>query len=227
MRYLGGKARYGEDIARIIRSRKRQGQTIREPFCGACWVSQYLNPSPIICSDIHEPLILLHQSMQDGWIPPDYVSEEEYNDLYQLWKDGKRSPLIGFAGFACSWGGKWFDGYARDMARNFCQESKQSLLKKHERLKYVTFEHRNYRNIRPYYEVIYCDPPYRGTTGYDGIFDTLTFWQTMRKWSHNNTVIISEYEAPDDWEVIWKAEHFSIKGTDTKITTEKLFELET
>lgn len=229
MRYLGGKARYGEEIARVIRSRKHQGQTIREPFCGACWVSQYFGtPGPIICSDIHEPLILLHQAIQQGtWKPPDFISEEEYNKLHQQWKEGECSPWIGFAGFACSWGGKWFGGYARDMTRNFCLESKRSLLEKHERTRHILFVYRNYRNLNPQYEVIYCDPPYRGTTGYNNkIFDTVTFWQIMRKWSQNNTVIVSEYEAPNDWKVIWEAEHFSMKGTDTKITTEKLFELE-
>lgn len=226
MRYLGGKAKCGKDIARIIRSKKHQGQIIREPFCGACWVSQYLYPGPIICSDICKPLILLHQAIQQNWEPPDFVDEQEYSELYQQWKNGECNPLIGFVGFACSWGGKWFAGYARGKNRNFCLESKISLLKKHKQLKHVIFEHRNYKNLNPHYEVIYCDPPYAGTTEYSNKeFDTITFWKIMRLWSENNIVIISEYEAPNDFKIIWQVEHFSIKSTDTKLTTEKLFML--
>lgn len=227
MRYLGGKARHGEEIARIVRSKRFQHQTIWEPFCGACWVSQYLQPTPVICSDICEPLIELHRAIQRGtWEPPDYISETEYTNLYHQWKEGQCSPWIGFAGFACSWGGKWFAGYSRGEDRNFCREAKQSLLAKHKRLRHVDFACNNYRNIHPHNAVVYCDPPYRGTTGYSSeIFNTMLFWQTVRYWAQDNKVIISEYEAPPDFEIIWQADHFSMKGVDTKITTEKLFML--
>lgn len=231
MRYLGGKSRYGEEIARVIRSKKRhQHQLIIEPFCGACWVSQYLYSGPIHCSDICEPLIQMHKAIQNvHWEPPDFIGEEEYNELHEQWKNGECSPWIGFAGFACSWGAKWFGGYARGLARNFCQEAKISLLKKHKYLRHVLFLYRNYKNITisPGDTVIYCDPPYRGTIGYHGeIFDHINFWKKVREWSQDNTVIISEYQAPSDFKIIWQVEHFSIKGTDSKITTEKLFELE-
>lgn len=226
MRYLGGKARHGEEIARIVRSKCSQNQTIWEPFCGACWVTQYFPPTfQVKCSDIHEPLIALHRTVQKGnWEPPDFVSEGLYDALHKQWLDGMCSAWIGFVGFACSWGGKWFAGYSRGENRNFCLEAKESLLKKHKRLKHVTFSHANYRNIHPQGEVIYCDPPYRGTTSYSSeIFDTQMFWQVMRKWSRNNTVIVSEYTAPSDFDIIWEAEHHSIQGTDSKITTERLF----
>ena len=226
MRYLGGKSRYGEDIARVVRSKCTLGQTIREPFCGAGWITQYfpLNYC-VMSSDIHEPLIMLHRALQEGsWEPPDFVSEEEYNELHQQWKDGRRDHEVGFVGFACSWGGKWFAGYSRGGGRNFCLEAKESLLKKHKNLKHVTFSHTNYRNIHPQGEVIYCDPPYRGTENYSsGIFDTQMFWQVVRKWSKENTVIVSEYEAPNDFDTIWEAEHYSMQGVDSKITTERLF----
>ena len=228
MRYLGGKARHGEEIARIVRSKCFSGQTIWEPFCGACWVSQYFSHMfHVICTDICEPLIELHRTLQKGnWEPPDFISEKEYNNLYEQWKEGQCSPWIGFAGFACSWGGKWFAGYSRGENRNFCQEAKQSLLKKHKYLKHVVFSHSNYRCRNPHGDVIYCDPPYRCTTGYSSdIFDTMLFWKKMREWSQDNKVIVSEYEAPSDFAIIWQADHFSMKGTDTKITTEKLFEL--
>lgn len=228
MRYLGGKAKHGEEIARIIRSKRRPGQTIREPFVGAAWVTQYLYSESVICSDNHKPLIQLHQAIQCGtWKPPDFISEEEYDELHQLWEDGECSPLIGFVGFACSWGAKWFGGYARGDNRNFCLEAKESLLKKHRRLKHVIFEHKNYKNIDPGGIVIYCDPPYHRTTGYRGeIFDAVVFWEIVRHWSKNNIVLVSEYQAPSDFAIIWQSDRYAMKSTDAKLVTEKLFQLE-
>ena len=47
----------------------------------------------------------------------------------------------------------------------------------------------------------------------------------MRDWSKNNIVIISEQNAPDDFEVIWEQPvSRSIKATDKSISVEKLFE---
>jgi hypothetical protein len=53
--------------------------------------------------------------------------------------------------------------------------------------------------------LIYCDPPYKSTEGYStGEFDNDLFWETMRKWSKNNCVFISEESAPSDFKVVWK-----------------------
>jgi len=55
---------------------------------------------------------------------------------------------------------------------------------------------------------IYCDPPYK-KCNFIAIrknllsFDTDMFWETMRKWSLDNIVIVSETEAPDDFIPIW------------------------
>lgn len=49
--------------------------------------------------------------------------------------------------------------------------------------------------------LVYCDPPYANTTQYgafDG-FDHKVFWDKMREWARCNTVVVSEYEAPDDF----------------------------
>ena len=224
MRYLGGKSRHGEEIARIIRSKRRfQNQIIREPFCGACWVSQYLN-SPLICSDVFLPIIQLHLAIQQGWKPPDHITEEEYEELHQEWQEGRDGPLIAFAGFACSWGAKWWGGYCNTDDRDYGYESKISLLNKHRHLKDAIFEHRNYQNLNPINEIIYCDPPYANTTEYTDNFDSKQFWEIMRQWSQTNTVLISEYIAPSDFICVWEIEHFSIHGSDAKTTKERLFQ---
>lgn len=56
-------------------------------------------------------------------------------------------------------------------------------------------------------------------------FDYLEFWETMRKWSRrNNIVLISELQAPDDFITIWEKEvDRSMKAKEHFRATEKLF----
>lgn len=98
----------------------------------------------------------------------------------------------------------------------------------------VSFESKSYLDYSPEGMIIYCDPPYANTDtgGYranKGKFDSGLFWETMRDWSKNNTVIISEYVAPDDFKCIAEfPQHVSSvrssKGRE-KIT-ERLFKLD-
>jgi DNA adenine methylase len=223
MQYLGGKSAIGREIAEIIKSYAFIDQTIYEPFCGAANVTQYLAPYKVEASDIHKSLILCLQAVQQGWLPPTSVSEQEYKRLQNLVKEGEESALLGFVGFACSWGGKWFDGYARGHNRNYAEGCQHSLLKRIKKCTTTTFTHKNYRNLKPSNSVVYCDPPYRGTTGYGGVWCPVTFWETMRQWSRTNKVLISEYTAPDDFKIIASFSHDSMDGLASKTVTEHLF----
>lgn len=75
--------------------------------------------------------------------------------------------------------------------------------------------------------LVYCDPPYQGTTQYGAFagFDHELFWDTMREWSKHNTVVVSEYKAPNDFKCV--AEFSSRMGLTTEnerpIRCEKLF----
>ena len=69
----------------------------------------------------------------------------------------------------------------------------------------VHFYNKSYSDYEPKNMLIYCDPPYRETEGYStGEFNHELFWETMRKWSKNNCVFISEDSAPSDFKVVWK-----------------------
>jgi DNA adenine methylase len=227
MGYFGGKDRYGAEIAQVVKSYCKQGQMIYEPFCGGINVTQHFNPREVIASDISKPLILCLQAMQEGWSPPDCVAELEYDQLKKQWQSGIDNALIGFVGYGCSWGAKWFGGYARDPNRNYCREAKNSLLHRVSLCKNVTFQHRHYRNVLPKDSVIYCDPPYRDTTDYSfGDWCHNTFWHTVRKWSKTNKVIVSEYTAPSDFKIVAEFNHFAKTGTsDSKETVERLWVL--
>ena len=51
-----------------------------EPFVGGGWVLQEMSGDRI-ASDGNKALIAMYQALQDGWIPPDFVSEDEYNQV--------------------------------------------------------------------------------------------------------------------------------------------------
>lgn len=87
-------------------------------------------------------------------------------------------------------------------------------------LEYSTKDYR-YLNI-PDGAVIYCDPPYMGTGGYGIEFDHEAFWEWCR--TASNPIVISEYNAPDDFVCI--GEHplrAKVSATTAPLRMEKLF----
>lgn len=75
--------------------------------------------------------------------------------------------------------------------------------------------------------VLYCDPPYLGTTGYiTGPFDHDVFWARMREWAAAGSyVFVSEESAPSDWDVLWVKEKTLNTGLGNvkRARVEKLF----
>lgn len=53
-------------------------------------------------------------------------------------------------------------------------------------------------------DVVYCDPPYKGTKGYGIEFNGGCFWEWVR--TRNYPVYVSEYQAPEDFVSIWAKE---------------------
>ena len=75
-----------------------------------------------------------------------------------------------------------------------------------------------------------CDPPYQGTTGYKtGAFDHDKFFDWCREQAKKNVVFVSEYNAPDDFELVWQGEiKTNFSSTRKKAThnaVEKLFKV--
>ena len=65
-----------------------------------------------------------------------------------------------------------------------------------------TDDYRNY--VHQDGDVVYCDPPYEGTSGYGREFDHEAFWQWCR--TRDFPVYVSEYRAPEDFISIWYKE---------------------
>lgn len=197
MMYQGGKARVCKLIGCVLRE-LRQDRPYIEPFVGGAWVLAEMKGGIRMANDIQPDLKVLYEALQQGWEPPSSLTEKDYNRL----KTETPSPLRSFAMFGCSWGGKPWGGYARSGSRNYALNARNSLLSKRLNLDGVTFLCEDYRSLRPNGCLVYCDPPYVGTTGYGNNFDHAAFWECIRGWSQNNTVVVSEYTAPPDFRVI-------------------------
>lgn len=232
MRYLGGKSRLSKYIAPIIKNHSDGKEQYVEPFVGSAAVAERLARNgfslPMLLADAAEDLILMYRKLQSGWVPPTRVPEHFYKTLMNC---NTPSALRGFVGYGCSWGGKFFGGYARGEGRNYAAESSRALRKTINHLGGARFILSDYRELvldAP--SIIYCDPPYRGTTKYEAVpeFCSDDFWVRVRGWeSEGHTVIVSEYAAPEDFVCIWqKKHHTSVRSKEgSERRTESLFML--
>ena len=183
-------------------------------FCGSCnVVAEIDNKYHRIANDKHKYLITMWKAMQKGWVPPDTCSEEEYRHIKSNLDEDM--ALSGFIGFACSFGGKWFGGYARrkDAYRNYCIQGKRGNIKLIENMKNVQFENKDYKDLEiPKGAIVYCDIPYKGKTQYSvkecEKFNHNEFYDWVEKNKHNFDIYISEYKdsVPDGFEIVWEKE---------------------
>ena len=223
MRYFGGKQRIANELIPII-DLLRGDRTYFEPFVGGANVITRVEGGRRVASDVVPELINMYKALQTGWQPPGQLSREEYDQIKAMTEP---HPLKAFAGFGCSFAGKYFGGYASSGERNYAANAASSLKTKVKGMADVEFYHGDYRSFDPTNCLIYCDPPYNGTTSYSaaGKFNSESFWAICRWWALDNTVLVSEYDAPSDWTVLWeKSVKTDIRGKDGKINrTEKLF----
>ena len=239
MMYLGGKSRLAKRIGAAILENTNQRGCYIEPMIGGGSVFFELAPhfQKSYGGDVQEDLILMYQALADGWVPPDTVTEEEWSEL----RDSPPSALRAFAGFGCSFGGRFFEGYGRDRdgRRNFAAEAKRSLVA-HQRVMDGLpvppfFTHVGYDEWWPLKgSVVYLDPPYAGTKDYTSkrsgvpVFDHDGFWATATRWAQSGVhVFVSEFSAPVGWNPVWERERsvgvggFQNAGYTKK--TDKLF----
>src|SRR5688572_17202419 len=170
MRYLGGKSRLGGQIvAAMLKDLGTTRFSHSVDLCaGAGGVTHRLADvsDTVTAVEMHPGLVALHRAVQDGWVPPEHVSEEEYHMLRAT--NDHTNPLTAFVEFACSFGGKSWGGYARQPSTgyNFARGGSRSILKRAR--KNVTFLNQDALAWEPSASglVVYCDPPYEGTTSY-------------------------------------------------------------
>ena len=229
MQYMGGKSRIaGEITCAIVSEAANRGiplQRVVSLFCGACSAETRLAKYAdlVVCNDLNPYLIAMWQEAQDGRVFPGIISESDYAHIRSHKDDDP--ALAGFAGFACSFGGKWFAGYARGKY-NYADVGQRSIVRDATLLQNAVFTCKDYREveIQPG-DIVYADPPYAGTTGYGDRFDTDAFWDYMRRISQTNLVFISEQAAPDDFVSIWEKQQDRILDSRRQMptATERLY----
>lgn len=209
MRYMGGKSRIAKHVAAAILADTPARQRYVEPFMGGGAITEHLAPHfhAKVLNDLHPELMAMWDAvLNNGWNPPGHITYEDYQELRYA---DEVTPLRGFVGFGCSFGGRWFEGYARDGNTNFAATSRRVVLRQARAIgpsdcHSVPFSE---LDVRPG-DVVYCDPPYEGTKTYAsklGKFNHAHFWRIAEGWARAGAhVYVSEYRAPAGWAQVWQ-----------------------
>ena len=219
IKYNGAKGKC-LPIVPIIQSFIPSGGLFHAPFCGSCKIEQYITHCRRVLTDNDPIIISLLKAIQNGWNPPSRVSERDYK--YWMKQRGvTTSPMMGFVGYGCSFGGRYFQGYARSRKGyvNFASQCRAGLLRQKPFLRDATFAVADYQE--PIYDddgkselipdVIYCDPPYMGTKPVGGRlkrFNHFRFYKWAIAKAEHSIVLVSEYKMPV-WvphKVLWRME---------------------
>lgn len=234
MKYMGSKNRIAKHLLPIMvdAAEKAGVTTWVEPFVGGGGmidkvpdtfnrIGYDLNPHTIAA------LVAIRDMVDEL---PDSVSEAEYKAL----KGTQPQPITSWIRFVCSFSGKFENGYARQgnslkYKSEPIQEGLRNAQKQSSKIQDVVFECMSYQDVDVSNVLIYCDPPYQGTTGYKtGAFDHDAFFDWCRKMkAKGNIVFVSEYNAPDDFTCVWQGEvktnFASGRSGATHNAVEKLF----
>jgi len=233
--YQGGKLRLGKRISNVMNLIEDDIGTrhlpYMEPFCGMCGVLRHISMSnpgrKLIATDLNHDVITMWKSLQDGWIPQDTCSREDFEELKnQIHPSAEK----GFIGSISCYGNVFMSFYRLHLQpsnRDYIGEAKKSLYRVFEDVKCADFSIGSYETSQFDGKVIYCDPPYKGNgfkTPLFKDFDHEEFWDRMRSWSLVSLVFISERVAPSDFICIWSHDFkASINKQSSTSICEKLF----
>ena len=228
MHYFGGKFKISKDLASVLNPITK-GNPFVDLFCGACNVVEKITTASSRTANDNNPyLIALLKAVQDGYEPPACVTREQYN--YVMSHLDENPALSGFVGIGCSFSGGWKNGYAHDNRdHNYATDARNTLLRQKPKLGGVTFTSCDYDKLSiPIGAVVYCDPPYKGTTNkyYARKFDYDKFIEWVEANKGKYDIYISEYKEnfaqwPSNYEIVWGKESCQ-EMSKRKKTTEVL-----
>lgn len=240
---MGSKSRIAKYIFPIIQKYIDENniEYSIEPFCGGLNVIDKIKCNHKIAADKHKYLIALFDNLDKIDSLPEFVTKEHYSEVRNSFNKRDRKFedwYIGAIGFLASYNGRFFDGgYAglvdtkSGITRNYYDEAKRNLLVQRDDIKNISFINYDYNfwyvnGVEYENTLFYCDPPYQNVKQY-GIsknFNHDEFWKWCRKLSKKNIVLISEQNAPQDFECIWEQEvNRTIDNNKRVKATEKLF----
>jgi len=234
MKYMGSKSRIAKDIIPIMLKYRKTDQYFVDLFCGWCNVIRHVDGKRI-ANDNNKYLIAMWKGLQENRERPHFIPRELYLRAKTEYKNGTNIEfddfLIGWIGWMGSFNGKFFNGGYSGIGkdkRNYVDESIRNIesqIKDMDGVLFFSMDYSEFDFNEPC--LIYCDIPYKGTTGYatsnDFNHDKFFDWcRNMSKKGHN--IFVSEYQAPDDFVCLWEKEITnSMNQFKTHKRTEKLF----
>ena len=212
---MGGKFRIRKPITKIINQciDITGANTYYEPFIGGLNITPLVQCENVIANDLDYEVIALYQAVQDGQELPEHISRDEYMKvkrnrwIYPLW-------YRGFVGSIAFGGNRWA-GYANnhssrpnlDQTEMFRRLVKIAVTACNYTTNFITG---SYDVIQVNNAVIYCDPPYKDTKQYKNVapfnHDTFYAWCHEQVNEFNNTILLSEYNPPEGFKVVWSKE---------------------
>lgn len=236
MRYLGSKARFKKEIIPLITESLNGDNEFVDAFVGGANIIDSIDYKKKVGLDISKYTVAVWKEIQRFgtiWIPEAF-DEEDYYEVKYNYKNhttDSSDAMIGYVGNCLSYGSKWWGGFARYNPKkneDHVKEAYNSIKKQVENFKHLDdtdFICCSYDEYQ--YEpnsVIYCDPPYMNSIGYESSFDHEKFWNWCRKMrDEGHFVYISEYSAPSDFECIWRKNVKESVGANVNNKVEKLF----
>jgi len=224
MNYQGSKKKHVKHIMPFVEKLLAHSPdaTYWEPFLGGGAMFTRVQHHTKRGSDIKEEVAALHVRMMDpaplpGWIPPEYHAMVKADpSAYPAWERG-------FVLFCASFGNKYNDTYSGFDKRGAppyggeCFNNSRaacSNVAKDQALYFYGFGlghdveicNCGYSDTLPARgDVVYCDPPYVGTTGYTtGVFDHGAFWSWVSLLEAFGVfVLVSEGSIHGGCSVLW------------------------
>lgn len=226
MQYIGSKRRLVKYLKPIIESYLKPGMKYLEPFVGGANMITEIDWDKKIGVDINAPLINLLIHFRDNDPKFFNVSKEQYYYFKEKYKNGADDWIIGYVGFFAGYLSIFYGSY--DNRESYTKASFNSLYNqsKKDGFKKIKFINASFELLKITNSLIYLDPPYRNTTkySYTDPMDYDLLWKKCWEWSNdNNIILLSELEAPDFFDCLFKKDFIYSLSGNTVTKVEKLF----
>ena len=238
MKYVGSKSKIAKYIVPIIQKfiDENDIEWYVEPFVGGANIIDKINCKHRYGFDIDNLVIDLYNATQSCPLLLKQLPETISRELFYDVRDKKvtcpswvRSAILLFASYNARVYGGCYGAFAKTKdgkIRNYYQEAINNYKKQLPSLQGVEFHQMDYKDLEVENCVVYCDPPYAEGIGYKDKFNQEEFWNWVREISKKNIVLVSENNAPDDFECIWSMETKThLNNRNKLVKVEKLFKL--
>lgn len=210
MKYMGSKNRIAKHILPIMLKEAEKHGITRwvEPFVGGGNMIDKV-PSSFAREgyDLNDHAIHALIDIRDNL---DLLPDEIAEDYYKQQRGLPPASISSYVRFVASFGGGFENSYARENGstpKTFAGYGKRNAAKQSPLIQGCNFQCSSFLDLNFDNSLIYCDPPYQGTTGYKtGSFPHEEFFSWCRQQAKKNIVFVSEYSAPDDFIEVWRGE---------------------